>query len=262
MNAPLTVSPIKLLMIAALLALSGVAARGQVMITYAENPNDYNSRLTGTSVYRFNDLAVGNNTNVVWSGVGTIDQINIKGADYYGGAVDNPVSNPSRYALQSVASGITSSTLTFNTSSAYFGLWWSAGDVNNTLRFYNGATLIAEFKTSTLLDVIAGDSSYKGNPANRTQNSSQSYAFLNFFAMEGATWDRVVLSNTVSGTAFEADNYTSRVAAYDPTTDGPMPGKQLVYVNGTTTVLVPEPGSMLLGMLAIPLLLLRRKRAA
>lgn len=249
---------LKQLLVVAMVAFSAAAVRAQLVITYAENPNDYNTRLSGTQVYRFNNLSTGVNNNVSWAGVGTFDRLFIKNNDYFGGAVDPAGSGPRRYSVQSPGT-VVSTTFTLSTPSAYFGFWWSAGDVNNVVQFFNGATKVAEFKTSTLLNVIAGDPSYKGNPENRNWNSSQSYAFINFFAMDGVTWDKIVFSNAVGGTAFESDNYTTRVTAYNPTTDGPMPGKVLGTFGPDGQV--PEPSTALLSVLALPLLM-RRKRAA
>lgn len=161
-----------------------MSAPAALIVTYAENPNSVTSSLPNTSRYSFNDLAVNaKNTNVVWSGVGTFDAIYVKSADQYGGAVDPGYANGSPYAVQSSSIGgsskVPTTTLTLNEAHAYFGLWWSAGDATNVLGFYNGNTLVAQFTTASLLNELASDSSYKGNPRNRTLNSGESYAFIN-----------------------------------------------------------------------------------
>ena len=51
-----------------------------------------------------------------------------------------------------------------------------------------------------------------------------------------------------SSSGFEGDNYTSRVAAYNASTDGSMPGVILEAINGTQEVSLaqaPEPNATL-----------------
>lgn len=229
------------------------------MVTYAELPDDVNSRLANTSVYTFNDLTTGTHENVVWSNVGIFDRLAVRAGDAYGGAVDPGYPGGSNYSVQADFAGVTTTELTFFAPHAYFGLWWSAGDNQNLLRFYDGEVLVGEFTTATLLDRIAGDPEYRGNPRDRSVNYGESYAFINFFGMDGTTWDRVELSNG-AGTGFEADNYTDREAAWNPATDGPMPGKLLAIVNGTEVSPIPEPGAALLSLIALPLALFSRRR--
>lgn len=234
------------------------AARGQwieaglrnVMATYAENPGDYNSRVSGTSVLRFNDLPTGISSNVTWSGVGSFNTLKINNGDHYGGAVDTVGS--SKYIVQRSGTGnVASTTLTLSAASAYFGLWWSAGDTNNTIKFYSGSTLVVDFNSNSLLNVMGSDAAYQGNPRNRTWNSTKPYVFINFFAMNGVIWDSIVFSNAATNRAFESDNYTTRVAAFDPMTEGSYPG---IYFGG-----VPEPSLALFGLLSLPLGFLRRR---
>jgi hypothetical protein len=240
---------------------------GQLIVTYAEDPWDVNSQLSGTSVYDFNSLAVVSGsqteyTNVVWDGVGTFDRLLVHKADRYGGAVDEENPNGSNYAVQGLGTA-GSTTLTFTTPNAYFGLWWSAGDASNILSFYDeNGVLVAQFSTDTLLNKIAGDASYKGNPRTetRSENRGESYAFINFFGVEGTTWSTVVLSNGANS-GFEADNYTTRETAWSLEEDGPLPGYVLAVVDGTVVTPVPETSSLLLAAAALPLVL-RRRRAA
>ncbi|MBK8092258.1 MAG: hypothetical protein IPK32_09875 [Verrucomicrobiaceae bacterium] len=211
------------------------ASRAGMIISYAEDPNTYVSTLSGTQVFDFNSITTGKSTNVNWSGVGTFDQLYVKNADAYGGAADALNPNGTRYSVQGAGSGVLSSTLNLSNQSAYFGLWWSAGDAKNVLEFYNGSTLVGRFVTSTLMDPLP--STYDGNPRNRTINSHEPYGFINFFADENTTWDRIVFTN--NGTSgFESDNYTTRVAAWNPLTDGALPGVPVAVVSGTTTTSV------------------------
>jgi len=245
-------------------AILASKASAQLLVTYAESPNALTSSLQNTTLYDFDSLSPGEHDNVVWSGVGTFDHLLILAPDQYGGASDAANSYGSNYSVQSQLLGggaVPTTTLTFDTQHAYFGFWWSAGDATNVISFYNGSTLVAQYDTSSLLDVIAHDSSYLGNPRNRSENSNQPYAFVNFLGMQGTTWDKVVLTN--QGTSgFEADNFTDRVAPYSEPTDGPIPGVPVATVSGTTvTPAVPEASSSLLIAVAGGALALRRRRA-
>lgn len=44
--------------------------------------------LSNTDISHFSDLSQGLNTNVSWEGLGTFDQIYVRGAPQYGGAFD------------------------------------------------------------------------------------------------------------------------------------------------------------------------------
>ncbi|HEY1051339.1 MAG TPA: hypothetical protein VGE39_16320 [Prosthecobacter sp.] len=214
------------------LAFLTQAAHAGVIITYAENPGDYLSSLSGTQVYDFNTLSTGKNTNVAWNGVGSFNQLYIKNADAYGGAVDSQHAGGTRYSLQGAGSGVLSSTLTLSTPSSYFGMWWSAGDARNVLEFYNGDLLVGRFTTSSLMDPLPA--AYDGNPRNRSINPGEPYGFINFFADESTAWDRIVFTNDGSS-GFESDNYTTRVTAWDPLVDGALPGVPVAIATGTTT---------------------------
>ena len=91
----------------------------------------------------------------------------------------------------------------------YFGLWISALDANNTIAFYSASTLLFTFTPSTMLTAInalSNKSAYYGNPNNPTQDTSEPFAFVNFFGV-GGTFDTIVISNCC-GTGFETDNQT------------------------------------------------------
>lgn len=210
-------------------------AHAAVIVTYAESPTATNSTLTGTSVLTFNTMALGQSSNVTWNGVGTFDQLYIKSADTYGGAADANNPNGSRYSLQGAGTSVLNSTLTLNSASSYFGMWWSAGDPRNVLDFYKGETLVAEFTTASLMDPLPAE--YDGNPRNRLLDSNEPFAFINFLGDANTSWDKIVLRNNGSS-GFESDNFTSRVAAWDPLVDGALPGVPVTLVSGTTTTKV------------------------
>jgi hypothetical protein len=208
-----------------------------VIVTYAEDPSAYHSSLANTQVFDFNTVKTGVSTNVAWSGVGTFSQLFVKSVDAYGGASDATNPNGTRYSVQGAGTSVLTTTLDLTTDSSYFGMWWSAGDARNVLEFYNNNTLVSQFTTVSLLEPLPA--SYDGNPRNRLINSREPYAFINFFADEGTTWDRIVLRNNGSS-GFESDNYTTRVAAWDPLIDGALPGVPVAIVEGTTSTAVTK----------------------
>ena len=224
------------------LMLSTVSTvRGSVIVTYAENASQEVSSLSGTSVYDFNSLSLGRNTNVSWNNVGTFDQLYIKNPDQYGGATDSTHSGGTKYSVQGVGTSVSSSTLSLNQNSGYFGLWWSAGDASNVLDFYQNDSLVGEFKTNTLLTALG--SSYKGNPRNRSLDSGEPFAFINFYGDANTTWNKIVFRNATSS-GFESDNYTSRTSTYNQATDGTGSlGASLARVTGTTTTTLSPSAS-------------------
>lgn len=225
------------LLLASLLALLAIPAKAELIVTYAEDPSLNQSSLGGTRVFDFNTMSIGYQKNVSWKGVGTFDQLYINKADAYGGAADATNPKGSLYSVQGAGTPVTSSTLQLDIASSYFGMWWSAGDPRNVLSFYSGEKLVGTFTTSSLLNLLP--STYDGNPINRKINSGEPYAFINFYGDEKTTWDRIVLTNDGSS-GFESDNYTTRVAAWDPAKDGALGGVPVAIVSGTTTTAVTE----------------------
>lgn len=225
------------LLLAGLFALITIPVKAELIITYAEDPGLNQSSLSGTQVFDFNSMSIGYQKNVSWEGVGTFDQLYINKADAYGGAADATNPKGSLYSVQGAGTPVTGSTLQLDIASSYFGMWWSAGDPRNVLSFYSGETLVGTFTTSSLLNLLP--STYDGNPINRKINSGEPYAFINFYGDEKTTWDRIVLTNDGSS-GFESDNYTTRVAAWDPATDGALGGVPVAIVSGTTTTAVTE----------------------
>jgi len=250
------------------LGLASVAvagsARADLIVTYAELPGAVNSTLQNTSVDNFtgvtsgqpsnpNPLASGQYINLPWTGtgtqagqtIGTINQVFLQNADQYGGAT-----YPSVYPVPSESVGgaeaVPVTTLTLNTASGYFGLWWSAGDPANVLQFYKGGVLEATYTTASLLGQLP--STYKGNPTSQFlgQDSAEGFAFLNFYGVGGVTWDTIVLSN-LGSSGFESDNWTSRVQPWgaEPGETGAVPG---VQVSDVQVAAVPEPANVVAGL--------------
>lgn len=236
------------------IAASPLASAAGVLLTYAEAPAAMNTTLSGASVFNFDSSFAGTTvaqSPLLWSGVGSYDSVSVIGANRFGGA------GGTGYYLvqsQSVGAQVVTTTLSLNTPSSYFGLWWSAGDNRNRLQFYNGSSLVADFTTQTLVSVLP--STYSGNPnaAFAGQNSGEKYAFLNVYSNDGTTFDRIVFSN-VGSSGFESDNHTVRTAAWGtlPGETGPAPGVPVAIVNGTTVtpvVAVPETSTWVMGVLA------------
>lgn len=224
-------------LLSVVLFASALPVSAELIITYAENPESNLSSLANTNVFTFNDLRTGVDKKVAWKGVGTFNQLYVKGTDMYGGAVDAANPKGSLYSLQGAGTEVLSSTLTLDKSSSYFGMWWSAGDASNKLEFYNGSKLVGAFTTASLMEQLPD--TYFGNPKDRSLDSYEAFGFINFFGDPNTTWNKIVLSNNNSS-GFESDNYTTRVAAWDPLVDGVLPGVPVALVSGTTTKVVTK----------------------
>jgi hypothetical protein len=120
----------------------------------------------------------------------------------------------------------------------YFGLWFSALDNGNDLKFYDGSTLVLDF-TPALYQQLVGacPNAFCGNPnPNMTtkgvpDDSTEQFAFLNFFDETGYITSIKFTETTSAG--FESDNFTT--AYQDPSNP-----------NGTVITNAPEPGSFVL----------------
>jgi hypothetical protein len=174
--------------------------------------------------------------------IGTYDQIFVRTADSYGGAVD-PSSNGGRSNYLTVnpsLGGLSQTTLTFEEDQKYFGMWWSAGDNKNRLAFYDGDNnMVGNFDSNLLTKTIqqmpvATQDLYKGNPlTSPNQNTGEYYAYVNFFTTGTSSIRKVVFSNATS-TGFESDNH-SVATSYNS-------------IRGTA---VPEPLTVLGALIAI-----------
>lgn len=178
-------------------------------------------------------------------------------ADQYGGA-----GGTGDYAEVKNGSTKTSYTLTLSTSGSltkvnYFGLWFSALDAGNDLKFYDGSTLVYDF-TPALFQKLVGScpnssNAFCGNPSGtyKGDDSGEQYAFLNFYD-EGGDITSIVFSETStggSGAGFESDNQT--VGYINPMTE-----------TGTVIGDTPEPGTfVLLSIGALAFLLFRNRLA-
>jgi hypothetical protein len=196
-----------------------------VQITAASNP----------SIYTFDTLSSGLQTNVTWTGIGSFDKLWIQSADQYGGA-----GGTGKYAVvgaEASSASLLSTTLTLNTPEGYLGLWLSAGDAQNLITLYQGTTQLAAFNVGTLLSAIgacSGSNAYCGNP-NGGQDSGEPFAYLNFFGTNGTNITKVTFSNANYSTGFEYDNVA--VAGAQSSITGTVL---------TTYTATPEPATMLM----------------
>lgn len=112
----------------------------------------------------------------------------VKSVDIYGG-------DRSPY-LAVVGNG--SATLTVGGD--YFSLWWSAIDKGNAITFLHNGAVVGYFDYDWVTGQLNKD--YLGNPVFGGRNPVENYAYVNFFGK----FDKILLTNTLSNTNFEADN--------------------------------------------------------
>jgi len=234
----MNVKNLVLAVVAMLLLIS--VARADVVMTYAEAPTDQTSDVAGAITQNFNSLSVGIHDDFTWTNgdttIGTYDKLSILEHNQYGGAGGTgvyPVTSDNS-SLGNVP--VTTFKLANPSTSAYtqyFGLWWSAGDKANVLEFFNEGTLVAYFTTANLMDHLNDISGqpYRGNPNNRSQDSGENFAYINFYATAGTSWDTIVFANNASS-GFENDNH----AVANWSAGGTMLGTPIEDVSGTTIV--------------------------
>jgi hypothetical protein len=236
-------------MILALAAGASSNCAADVIESYIEAPDVQSSYLAGsgtTDTFGTTNMT----TNDYLGNIGTYTSASnfvIIPADQYGGAGDT-----GEYLAFGAENGSASPiTITLNSPEDYLGVWVSAADANNGISFYSGTTLVGRFNTagleallsSTTVTTVGGgtyaSANYYGNPNNPSEDTSEPFAYVDFYDTTG-TFTSIVLDNSgATGTGFESDNYT----VYNGPTSVP-PGD--VFVE-----LVPEPGryaGLMLGM--------------
>ncbi|EDM27526.1 hypothetical protein LNTAR_05421 [Lentisphaera araneosa HTCC2155] len=209
------------------------------LVTIAEDASATTSSLANTSEYTFNELSNGINNNVSWDGVGTFDSLYISNSNVWGGAIDESTGQASQFSWQG-NNWTPVSTLSLNENSSYFGFWWSAGDKNNQLSFYNDDELVARYTTESMFGSLNLSQDYYGNPLTGG-NGGEPYAFINFFGDAETSWNKIELTQNGGG-GFESDNYTTRVETFNPETDSQESlGNIIAEVSGTETTNVDTP---------------------
>ena len=207
-----------------------VGYSSNIIVTTSEGVGAFNSSLQNVNVETFDNLPTGVNNNVAWGTVGTFDKVNVKAADQYGGAPTVLQPTGSQYAVEGLGI-VNTTTLKLNAPSSYFGLYWSAGDAANDLKFYNSGVLVADFTTANLMNKLPA--AYYGNPItsgySAGANKGEPYGFINFVGDANTSWDTIVFRND-GGSGFEADNYTSRVNGWNPTVDGAVTGTPVIEI--------------------------------
>lgn len=100
----------------------------------------------------------------------------------------------------------TSFTLTFNSAQTFFGLLWNAVDSQNSLTLNTSS---GSFTYNSTSPVITGlSNAYKGNPGDKTKDSSEFFVYLDFTGTAGTVINSVTFTNGGTGTGFETDNHS------------------------------------------------------
>jgi hypothetical protein len=241
----------KMIFVAGAAMLSASAAQAVVsnipftVSLESEAPGIQSSRagFHAVGVETFENVGTGNGLNFVtnFGGSafsGTYSGVQVIGADQYGGA-----GGTGRYAVTFSDTGYSVDLTTALAGGVtYFGFWLSALDGGNTVSFYSGGNLLFNFSATDARNFINGlpsSSSYYGNPNSQFagQNTGEPYAFLNFYARGGTTFDRIVFAENPMQGGYESDNHTVGQWKRISGTIIPVPGTQTA---------VPEPASWLM----------------
>ncbi len=224
-----TQNALRVLLASGLLSGASVSAT-TITFTY-ENAGVQATSVVGATTETF-DSFTGALNGYVSSNGGTYTGGQVIPADVYGGAGGN-----GNYAVSGLQAdpALQVMNVTFASPKTYFGLWWSAGDVANTLEFYQGATLLNTFTVASILGSVNGGAglpaTYYGNPTAPFlgEVSSEPYVYLNFTSSDAFGFDKIRLVN-LTRSGFETDNHST----YD----------QVITPPGNS-VGVPEGGSTL-----------------
>src|SRR5271168_622815 len=218
---------------------------------YLSAPSAQSTFVTGATTETWNEATPGTYQTYAGTignyGVTGQDSFVIQAADQFGGA------NGSQYMAFGAQSGNASPIQLVLTSPAtYFGFWFSAGDANNGISFYDGSTLVGRFSTAPILSslqaptVTAVDgatyqsSAYFGNPNNTSEDAGEPFAYVNFL-VTGGDITRIVFDNSgLTGTGFENDNqsvYNGSVAVaptgvFVSTLGAPEPATWALWLGG------------------------------
>jgi uncharacterized protein with beta-barrel porin domain len=226
------------------------AAHAQPLTITIDAPGVQSATVPNSVVETFDKLQPSSRpqSNIPFDASGTYNSATVTRADVFGGA-----GGTGNYLTTG-----SPTTLMLNAPQRYFGMWWSAGDSNDTLQFYSGTRLLQTFTTADVINYInnlsaAQRAAYFGNPNSNgngngrgngrgngggNSNSGEPYAFINFFAdpsMPSVTFDRIVFS----GIGFESDNHTINGSytvivgmEVDPEPIDPVPGDVIEVGNG------------------------------
>jgi hypothetical protein len=187
---------------------------------------------------------------------GTYTGVQILGADRFGGA-----GGTGKYAVTFSSTGYSLDLAATTGNVTYFGFWLSALDRGNEVSFFRGGNLLFTFTATdarNFINGLPGASSYFCNPntAFAGQNCGEPYAFLNFYARGGASFDRIVFAENPQVGGYESDNHT--VGRWTRMSGTP------IDIPGTQGGTVPEPASwaMLIAGFGLTGAAMRRRRTA
>ena len=282
-------------MIAAALALSvgQDASAGPITPTYlaagAQTPTFSTTCGSATKCYygteAFSNWAGGDFTSTFQTGTSNFDANNyIRGVYTANGDTKWTKSAANQYggtngtgafpSLTGSAAAPTSAYLVRLSTSAnipgvnYFGIWISALDAGNSLQFYSNGQLLYSFGATDLQAAIGAcntSNAYCGNPTTpfKGQNSTEVYAYVNFFDTVGY-FDTVVLYQT-STSGFESSNhavaYINPLATSGTTFNAPdRPPAAASNAKFAGLVAIPEPATVMLVFSALMVVMLRRHR--
>ena len=211
---------------------------------YLSPPGEQNTTRAGATVEPFSGpvgaiAATGNFAVGAWSGA---TGVSLQAANLVGGAGETGT------YLDVNAGGGVSITLTGNRK--YVGFWWSAGDYDNVIEFYDDSNaLLASYTTPALTTLLSGGgnitafngsqypkSAYWDNPNPPAgRNTSEPYGYINV-VLEDTTLNfrRIVIRQT-GGWHFELDNLA--------VADAPVVSDTWVKF-GTTSVAAGQPSAV------------------
>ena len=211
---------------------------------YLSPPGEQNTTRAGATVEPFSGpvgaiAATGNFAVGAWSGA---TGVSLQAANLVGGAGETGT------YLDVNAGGGVSITLTGNRK--YVGFWWSAGDADNIIEFYDDSNaLLASYTTPALTTLLSGGgtitafngsqypkSAYWDNPNPPAgRNTSEPYGYINV-VLEDTTLNfrRIVIRQT-GGWHFELDNLA--------VADAPVVSDTWVKF-GTTSVAAGQPSAV------------------
>jgi hypothetical protein len=225
------------------LLLLAPSLQADTISVYLSAPDLQSTFVTGATTETWDEATAGTYQTYAGTignyGVTGQDSFVIQAADQFGGA------NGSQYMTFGAQSGNANPVqLTLTSPATYFGFWWSAGDANNGISFYDGSTLVGRFSTSTILSLLQApsvtavdgavyqSSTYFGNP-NNGQDGGEHFAYVNFLDTGGNITSIVFDNSGATGSGFESDNHS----VYNgPVTIAPT----AVFVS---TVGTPEPAT-------------------
>ena len=183
------------------------------MIISAATGDDHSS-LGHVSSEDFTSLSAGIHNNQSWSGVGSIDTIKL---DSVSGSVYSDNSSADH--------GIQKTSLSLNQKSSYFGFDLVSGHTGDSVNFYNGGNLVGKLAMGDLL------------------GKGVSSGFVSFTGDANTSWDQVVFFGA-GNSSFETKNWSTRVAGWNPLTDGGLQGTpELEIKNGSSAVITSVSSS-------------------